>query len=205
VVRSKGPGPGALERAATVVARGGVIAIPTDTVYGIGARPSDPVATSRLFAMKSRPESSSLPVLVADTESALRIIDPGSKDTFSRLAGAFWPGPLTIVLPRRGSVSFALGGGDTTIGVRCPGHELTHALLERTGPLAVTSANRSGAPPATTSDEVRAIFGPELFILDGGVCDAPPSTVLSLVEGELRILREGSVTLEAVRSVIAEA
>jgi tRNA A37 threonylcarbamoyladenosine synthetase subunit TsaC/SUA5/YrdC len=89
--------------------------------------------------------------------------------------------------------------------VRCPGHALTRALLERTGPLAVTSANRSGAPPATTFDEVDAIFGPELYILDGGVCDAPPSTVLSIVGDELRIVRQGSVTLEAICSVLSEA
>jgi len=145
--------------------RGGLIVFPTDTVYGIGCRPDVASATARLFGAKERPRGLTLPVLAGSTAAARAIAR--FDDRADRLAFALWPGALTMVLPRTPvSESWDLGGEEATIGVRVPDHPMALALLAA-GPLATTSANRSGEPPATTCD---ALVG----------CSERPSTSISV-------------------------
>ncbi|HEX9375061.1 MAG TPA: L-threonylcarbamoyladenylate synthase [Actinomycetota bacterium] len=182
-------------RAADAALRGELVVLPTDTVYGIGTRPDDPAATARLFQAKARPRDLELPVLVPSVEWAERV---GRFDATARLlAGRHWPGALTIVVPRTDAgAGWDLGGDPRTVGLRVPDHPVALALLERTGPLAVTSANLSGHPTPATGREVAALFGPLVsVVLDAG---APltnrPSTVVAVVEGNVRVLRRGAVT-----------
>jgi L-threonylcarbamoyladenylate synthase len=184
----------AIDDAVAAVRGGRLVVMPTDTVYGIGTRPDDPDATAALFAAKGRPQALELPVLAASREEAERI---ATFDVRARaLAEAHWPGALTIVLRRaEPSVGWDLGGDPTTIGVRVPDHPATLALLARTGPLAVTSANRSGEPTPATCDEVRNVFADavEVYLCQREPLPGLASTVVDLT-GEPRILRQGSVT-----------
>jgi L-threonylcarbamoyladenylate synthase len=144
--------------AAAAALSGGLVVIPTDTVYGVGTRPDDPAATRALFVVKGRPRDLGIPVLVASSAEAeeAAVLD----DRARLLAARFWPGPLSLVLPRTDrSRGWDLGGDATTIAVRIPRHPLALAVLSRTGPLAVTSANRSGEPTPATLDGVRASLG----------------------------------------------
>ena len=182
-------------RDAAAAARGGeLIVFPTDTVYGIGTRPDDPAATGRLFEAKRRPRDLELPVLVATVSVAreVALLDERAE----RLAAALWPGPLTLVLPRGAhAAGWDLGGDPATVGVRAPHHPMALALLAETGPLAVTSANLSGRPPAGTCDELEAVFGDHVAVY---LCQEDPligvaSTVLDLAHGSATIIREGSL------------
>ncbi len=174
--------------------RGELIVMPTDTVYGVGTRPDRPAATASLFAAKGRPRDLELPVLVASPASAwdVAVMD----ERAARLAAALWPGALTLVLPRSaGSVTWDLGGDPATIGVRVPRHPLALSVLDGAGPLAMTSANRSGEPPVSTCSELVEVFGDAVSVY---LCEDVPlpgraSTVLDLAHGEPRILREGEV------------
>jgi L-threonylcarbamoyladenylate synthase len=177
--------------AVEALAAGNVVAVPTDTVYGLAVDPSRDGATERLFALKERPERLALPVLIADPDAAGELAE--MSPAASRLASRYWPGPLTLVLARRRGVALDLGGDPATIGLRCPANALVRNLLRRTGPLAVTSANRHGETPLHTLDQVRAHFGPGVAVLDGGRCDGLPSTVVSLVAGAPECLREGAL------------
>ena len=190
---------GTIEAAAAAARRGALIVFPTDTVYGIGTRPDDPAATARLFAAKRRPLDSTLPVLVASIDDArhVAIFD----DRASRVAAACWPGALTLVLARTGaSRDWELGGNGATIGVRVPDHPVARSLLGRTGPLAATSANRSGEAPGRDHDELVATFGEAVAVYlrsDGSVGGAA-STVIDLTGTEPRVLRRGDVDPERV-------
>lgn len=181
--------------------RGRLVVLPTDTVYGIAALPRSQGGTAELFAVKERPSDKAIPVLGASPADLAEVVD--FDDRARAVAGAFWPGPLTLVLPRRAGWPYDLGGADpTTIAVRVPSHPTTRALLELSGPLAVTSANRSGAVPATSIEEARAALGDAVAVyLDGGRCEGAPSSVVSLVDG-LELLRAGAVSLEEIHSVI---
>lgn len=184
-----------LEAAVRAVRAGAVIGLPTDTVYGIGVDPSRPDATARIFAVKGRPETVALPVLLADPSRADELGEIGV--VAARLIEHYWPGPLTIVVPRRRGVSLHLGGDGATVGLRCPGRGLTRRLLARSGPLAVTSANRHGEPPATTAAEVRSSLGDGVeIVLDGGLCDGAPSSVVSLAGETPEVLRVGAISEE---------
>jgi len=172
--------------------RGGLIVFPTDTVYGIGCRPDVASATARLFGAKERPRGLTLPVLAGSTAAARAIAR--FDDRADRLAFALWPGALTMVLPRTPeSESWDLGGEDATIGVRVPDHPMALALLAA-GPLATTSANRSGEPPATTCDALVEVFGEavDVYLCQDDALAGAASTVVSLV-GELEIVRVGAV------------
>lgn len=172
--------------------RGGLIVFPTDTVYGIGCRPDVASATARLFDAKERPRGMTLPVLAGSTAAARAIAR--FDDRADRLAFALWPGALTMVLPRTPeSESWDLGGEDATIGVRVPDHPMALALLAA-GPLATTSANRSGEPPATTCDALVEVFGEavDVYLCQDDALAGAASTVVSLV-GELEIVRAGAV------------
>ena len=172
--------------------RGGLIVFPTDTVYGIGCRPDVASATARLFGAKERPRGLTLPVLAGSTAAARAIAR--FDDRADRLAFALWPGALTMVLPRTPvSESWDLGGEEATIGVRVPDHPMALALLAA-GPLATTSANRSGEPPATTCDALVEVFGEavDVYLCQDDALAGAASTVVSLV-GELEIVRAGAV------------
>jgi tRNA threonylcarbamoyl adenosine modification protein (Sua5/YciO/YrdC/YwlC family) len=189
--------------AAAAALGGALVVLPTDTVYGIGTRPDDPSATGRVFAAKGRPRDLELPVLVASLVSAasVAVFDGRAR----ALAERFWPGPLTIVLPRStGSTAWDLGGDPATVGVRQPRHRLALAVLERAGPLAVTSANRSGSPPALTCDELEATFGDlvEVYLCEEAPLVGAPSTVVDLAHGAAEILREGAVPGNDVRAAL---
>lgn len=178
-----------LEEAVDAIRSGALVIVPTDTVYGIGARPE---AAAAVFDVKQRPRDKALPVLGSDVVQLDGIAE--LDDNARALADEHWPGPLTLVVRRKESFQADLGGNDpATVAVRVPAHPIARALLEQTGPLAVTSANASGEPPATTYEEACAL-AQDLVCLDGGTCDGVPSTVLTLV-GEPRVLRQGGLDL----------
>jgi tRNA threonylcarbamoyl adenosine modification protein (Sua5/YciO/YrdC/YwlC family) len=192
-----------IEDAAAAAGRGELIVFPTDTVYGIGTRPDAPQATARLFEAKGRPRDLTLPVLVPSLEAAREV---GRFDERAgRLASACWPGPLTLILPRtRTSGPWDLGGDAETIGVRVPRHQLALAVLVAAGPLAVTSANRSGKPPARTCDELESAFGDLIAVY---LCQEEPvrgaaSTVIDLTHDEMRLIRAGELELEELERLL---
>jgi L-threonylcarbamoyladenylate synthase len=192
-----------IETAAHALARGELVVLPTDTVYGLAASPSVLGATARLFEAKSRPRDLTLPVLAASIEDVERAaaLDPGARV----LAGRYWPGRLTIVLPRTAeALDWDLGEERDSVGVRIPAHALARALLHRTGPLAVTSANRSGLPTPPTCEEVRAEMGDSvaMYLCDDPVADLP-STIVDLAHGPPRVLREGSIPAEEVLGALS--
>ncbi len=189
-------------RAAAALRAGGVVALPTDTVYGLAALPTAEGATARLFALKRRAGDVPLAVLCASAEQALGLADGAAVGgEVRRLADRLWPGPLTLVLPRRPGLTYALGAGSATIGVRCPDQPLLRALAAEVGPLATTSANLHGEPTPPTAAGVAAVFGRGLaLVLDGGPCGAPPSTVVDATGPRWRVLREGDVTLADVEA-----
>jgi L-threonylcarbamoyladenylate synthase len=160
-----------VEDAAGAALAGRLIVIPTDTVYGIGTRPDDPAATAALFDAKGRPRDLAIAVLVPSRASAGEIaaFDPRA----DALAGRFWPGPLTLVLPRKdASLRWDLGTDARTIGVRVPHHPMALAVLSRTGPLAVSSANRTGEPTPSDCDGLAG--GPRAGPWPGRPPPAPP-------------------------------
>ena len=174
---------------------GEVVVMPTDTVYGLACLPSLSSAVSRVFDLKGRPEDKGLPILGANSEilADVAAFDGRSVD----LARRFWPGPLTLVLPRADGFTYFLGeDSSASVAVRVPQDEVALELLSAAGPLAVTSANLSGHPPATTVEEAEAIFGSDVSAyVDGGESRGVPSTIVSLL-GDLVVLREGGVTEE---------
>lgn len=191
------------EAAAVALEHGGVVALPTDTVYGLAARAEDPVACGRIFALKERPDHVALPVLVAELEQAVHFVDEDELPGLARLAEAFWPGTLTVVVTRRADLDLDLGGDPAHIGLRCPAEKEIQDLCRRVGALATTSANRHREPPCHTAAEVRSAFGDRLaYILDRGRRDGQPSTVVSLVGEEPRLLRAGPVDFDDVCAVL---
>lgn len=189
-----------IAEAAAAARAGGLIVIPTDTVYGIGTRPDDPVATARLFEAKSRPRDLELPILTATIAEARTVAR--FDERADRLAGGCWPGAITLVLPRTSaSAGWDLGGDPETVGVRVPRHPLALAVLAATGPLAVTSANRSGVPPARTCDELEEVFGDavEVYLCQDEPLEGSASSVIDLAHGPARLLRAGSVGTEALK------
>ena len=193
-------------REAAAAARGGeLIVFPTDTVYGIGTRPDDPAATAKVFEAKGRPRDLELPVLVATVNAARAVA--AFDERAERLAAALWPGPLTLVLPRGAdAAAWDLGGDPSTVGVRVPHHPLSLALLAETGPLAVTSANLSGGPPAGTCGELQALFGDAVavYLCQEEPLDGVASTVIDLAHGPATIIREGSLPREAIVELLPE-
>jgi L-threonylcarbamoyladenylate synthase len=198
----------ALQEAAGVLAVGGLVVLPTETVYGIAARPDVPGATDRLFEAKQRPSSLNLPILAAAASQAWTVAEPTTGA--GALAAAFWPGPLTLVLRRtRVSAGWALGDRADTVGIRVPDHHLAHELLEATGPLAATSANISGQSPASTRDELVATFLDKADVILVLAEGAPPpggtaSTVVDATGDRVHILRAGAIDERAILTALAE-
>jgi tRNA threonylcarbamoyl adenosine modification protein (Sua5/YciO/YrdC/YwlC family) len=182
----------AVAAAADALREGDIIGLPTDTVYGLGADPWHSGASDRLFFLKGRSRAVELPLLVADIEQALSLATSVPESAI-RLMEEFWPGALTIVLPRRPELDADLGDEDATIGLRCPNHPVPRALCRTFGPFAASSANRHKEPPATTAKEVAANLPGVALVLDAGYCDGLPSTVVDSIGERPRLLREGAV------------
>jgi L-threonylcarbamoyladenylate synthase len=191
--------PGELAPVLDALRGGSVVAIPTDTVYGLAVDPARPGAVDALFALKGRPAGLSVAVLVADMAQADALAAGGAMPPEARrLALRFWPGALTLVVVRRAGLGWDLGGDPGTIGLRCPAHDLARELCRLVGPLATTSANRHGEAPLVTAEEVVATFGDQLVVVDGGRCDAAPSTVADTTVVPPRCLRTGTLAWEEV-------
>lgn len=185
----------ALQRAVDVLRGGGLVAIPTETVYGLAAVAIDPDAVARIFTAKGRPSSNPLIVHVADADAAEPLV-AAWPETAAQAATRHWPGPLTMVLPASTVVPAVVRAGGPTVAVRCPAHPITANLLRLLGqPLAAPSANRSGMISPTTAAHVAASLGEAVdLILDGGTCDCGiESTVLDLSVSPPRILRPGPI------------
>ena len=208
----------ALERAVAHVRAGGLLILPTDTVYGIGALASDAAGVSRLLAAKGRDRRMPPPVLVADPAQAFDVV-ARLPDAARALIGAFWPGALTLVLDARADLDWDLGESGGTVALRMPDHPLALELLRRTGPMAVTSANRTGLAPATDAAAALAAFpgrvvladdaagphGADILLLDGGPTPGPvPSTIVSLAGGSPGpiVVREGVVPRAELAAVL---
>lgn len=198
------PDPGLLREAGEVVRAGGLVAFPTETVYGLGANAQDAAAVGRIFAAKGRPATNPLIVHVVG-ESMLHTLATEWPPTAARLARRFWPGPLTLVLPKRPTVPDATTGGGPTVAVRMPGHPVALGLIGAAGvPVAAPSANRSSALSPTRAEHVLAGLGGRIdLILDGGpTANGIESTVLSLVGERPVLLRPGPIAVSELEEVI---
>lgn len=184
-----------LDGAAECLRAGGLAAFPTDTVYGVAALASDPLAVRKLFEAKNRPPDKAIPILLGRVEELERVVEK-VPEVAVRLAQAFWPGALTLVFRRRRDfVSPALAGGET-VAVRVPDHPVVRAIIERVGePLAGTSANLSGRRSPVTAEEVREQLSASVdIIIDGGRCPGGvESTVVDVTVDPPRLLREGAI------------
>jgi len=194
--------PEAIDRAVEVLRRGGLVAYPTDTVYGLGADPTNDAAVYRLFEAKERDPEQPTPLLIASPEALAYVVDD-LPDTALRLLRKFWPGALTIVLAKAQRFhSKAIMGA--TVGLRLPNHLVPRELARRLGgPITGTSANRTGGPEPLTADDVRAQLGEAVdLIIDGGPCPGgTPSTVVDCAVDPPRIVREGAISREELERV----
>ncbi len=177
---------------------GGVVVVPTDTVYGIAARAGDTAGIAELYRRKGRDRDVATAVLVADPAQAERLWSDRSPGR-ARLTSQFWPGPLTIVDRRAEDLAWDLGGDPSSLGARCPDDALVRALAARVGPLAASSANRSGDTPVVQADRVAEVLGEDLVVADGGRLEGDASTVVDLREG-FRLLRLGGLTEAELRA-----
>ncbi|MDI9832638.1 L-threonylcarbamoyladenylate synthase [Streptomyces sp. KAU_LT] len=193
-----------IEKAAGVLRAGGLVALPTETVYGLGANAEDPAAVSRIFQVKGRPPSHPLIVHIGGAE----LLDDWVQEvpaTARLLAEHFWPGPLTLVLRRGRRVPLEATGGLETVAVRVPDHPVALALLSAFGGgVTAPSANRFGSVSPTTADDVRAELGDAVdFVLDGGACEVGVESTIVDATGEIpTILRPGGVTREDLEAVL---
>ena len=191
-----------IETAINTLRDGGVVAIPTDTLYGLAACAFDETAVAKVFELKGRPAGMALPLLLADAgDSHKCAVD--LPPAFGRLAERFWPGALTLIARKSDAVPYAVTAGMDTVGLRVPDHPLARSVARLLGtPITGTSANRSGMPGLTTAQAVRDEFGDAIgFVLDGG--DAPggmASTVLDLSGDTTRILRQGAIGRDAIEA-----
>ena len=192
-----------LEDAVDALSRGDLVIFPTDTVYGLAARPDDPAAVRKLFLVKRRADDLGVPVLVASVVDAHRV---ALFDAPAERLAAAWPGPMTLVMPRTAeSAYWDLGGDAATVAVRIPRHPLALALLARTGPLAVTSANVSGRPPLEDADSLAGAFGDEVavYLCQEAPLSGPASTVVDLTGEAPRVLRAGAVPEADIARLLA--
>jgi L-threonylcarbamoyladenylate synthase len=191
--------------AANAVQRGEVVVLPTDTVYGVGADAFDAAAVAAVLAAKGRGRNVPPPVLVPNARTLDGIATDLSADA-RELVSAFWPGPLTLVCRAQPALDWDLGDTHGTVAVRMPLHRVALALLELTGPMAVTSANRTGHPPATTVDEAVEQLGDAVRVyLDGGpTASSAASTIVDVTGDVPRVLRAGPVDLDRLRAVVPD-
>ncbi|MCT1446975.1 L-threonylcarbamoyladenylate synthase [Brevibacterium casei] len=194
-----------LDECARVVEAGNLLVIPTDTVYGIAADAFNASAVAALLAAKGRGRDMPPPVLVPRSETVFGLVD-GVDETVLALTARFWPGPLTIIAAAQPSLDWDLGETHGTVAVRMPDDEHALALLSRTGPLAVSSANLSGRPAATTADEAQDMLGTDVEIyLDGGERTSGQSSTIVDLSGDVpRIVRRGPISAEELREIIPD-
>ncbi len=194
--------PRSLVKAKDIIQAGGLIAFPTDTVYGIGVSAFNEDAIERIYRIKERSHLKAIPILLGDPEETILVASQIDSST-SKIVKSFWPGALTLILPIHPELPGNLSSGNT-IGVRVPDHDLIRKLLRMTGPLAATSANLSGKPSALTAEEVQLQVGERIdLVLDGGkVPGGMASTVLDCTGDEFSILREGPISWEELELVI---
>jgi L-threonylcarbamoyladenylate synthase len=204
-----GHDPLALAAAAQRLADGGLVAMPTETVYGLGARADLDSAVAAIFTAKGRPSDHPLIVHIAD-EAAAALFAAEWPETAQRLAQAFWPGPVTLIVPRRAGAAQAAAAGQSSVGLRCPSHPVAQALLRRAAALGVAgvaapSANRFGRVSPTCAAHVEREFGPDLLVLDGGECDVGiESTIIDLSRGAAVLLRPGVLPRQAIEAVLGQ-
>ena len=194
-----------LDAAVDSIRRGELVVLPTDTVYGIGADAFQPDAIDALLATKGRGRDMPVPVLVGSwtgLDGLTLLVQPMVRE----LVEAFWPGGLTLVVEHAPSLAWDLGDTRGTVAVRMPLHPVALELLARTGPLGVSSANRTGEPAPVTAEEARDQLGyPVAVYLDGGPCGDPvPSTIVDVTGDVPRVLRLGAVSLDDLREVVPE-
>ena len=198
--------PGCAEAAAKLIREGQLVALPTETVYGLGANGLDPKAVGDIFTAKGRPQDNPLILHIPQASWLERYCRDIPEQAYA-LAEAFWPGPLTMVLPRRENVPDVVTAGLDTVGMRCPGHELCRAILTLADvPVAAPSGNTSGRPSPTTAQHMLEDMNGKIHaIVDGGPCGVGvESTIIDLTCTPPRLLRPGGVTLEQLREVLGE-
>jgi len=192
----------AIPRALEILKAGGLVAFPTDTVYGVGALAFDGKAVESIYVAKDRPIEKAIPVLIGDQDD-LEKVGIHIPASAHKLASRFWPGPLTILVPKRADLPESVST-TSTVGVRVPDHDVARALLRAAGPMAVTSANISGGQSPVTAEEVYEQLGGRIdLIIDGGQTPGGiPSTLVDCTMSELKVLREGPVSLEDLLSAL---
>jgi len=192
----------AIPRAIEILKAGGLVAFPTDTVYGVGALAFDGKAVESIYIAKDRPIEKAIPILIGDSDD-LQKVGTDIPDSAYKLASCFWPGPLTILVPKRADLPEAVSA-TATVGVRVPDHDVARALLRLAGPMAVTSANISGKQSPVTGRDVYEQLGGRIdLIIDGGTTPGGvPSTLVDCTTAELNVLREGPISLEELISAL---
>jgi L-threonylcarbamoyladenylate synthase len=198
--------PKTIQHAGRLLRSGQVVAFPTDTVYGVGAHAFQTEAVAALYAAKNRPAAKAIPILVAQIEDVARVACTVPAVAWE-LVERFWPGGLTLVLPRAPKVPPIVTAGGDTVAVRCPDHSIPLALMNALGaPLAATSANLSGQPsPATAREVITQLAGRVPLIIDGGECPGGvPSTVVDLSVSPPRLLRAGAIPAEDLRDLLPD-
>lgn len=192
----------AIPRALEILKAGGLVAFPTDTVYGVGALAFDGKAVESIYTAKNRPVEKAIPVLIGDSDD-LEKVGIQIPASARKLASRFWPGPLTILVPKRADLPESVSV-TSTVGVRVPDHDVARALLRTVGPMAVTSANISGKQSPVTAEEVyEQLNGRVDLIIDGGKTPGGvPSTLVDCTAAELKVLREGPVSLEELLTAL---
>ena len=199
----------AVVHAAQLLREAELVAFPTETVYGLGADAANAAAVAKIFALKGRPADHPLIVHVANFDAAAKWARQIPHEAHT-LAERFWPGPLTMILPKRSSVPDAVTGGQRTVGLRCPSHPLAQELLREfarggSGAIAAPSANRFGHVSPTTAQHVRDEFGDELHVLDGGACEVGlESTIVDLSRGLPVLLRPGAISRAQLAKALGE-
>ena len=193
--------PHAIQRALDVLQAGGLVAFPTDTVYGVGARAFDGKAVEAIYTAKDRPIEKAIPVLIGDGEDITKTTSEVPAMA-RKLAERFWPGPLTIILPKRSDLPDSVSATNT-VGVRVPDHRVAREVLRAAGPMAVTSANISGQPSPSTAEEVfMQLNGRIALILDGGKTPGGvPSTVVDCTGTQPIVIREGPISFREILAI----
>jgi len=194
--------PGWLAQALEILNNGGLVAFPTDTVYGVGALAFNAEAVESIYTAKARPVEKAIPVLIGDISDLDKVTET-VPPLAAGLATRFWPGPLTLVVPKRAGLPDVVSA-TATVGVRIPDHPIARQLLSAAGPMAVTSANISGQPSPVSADEVMAQLNGRIpLILDGGVTPGGiPSTVVDCRGTNLAVLREGPLSKSQIFSAL---
>ena len=184
----------AIKQALDVLRSGGLVAFPTDTVYGVGALAFDGKAVESIYIAKDRPIEKAIPVLIGDKDD-MEKVGMNIPETAYKLTSRFWPGPLTVLVPKKPTLPESVSA-TSTVGVRVPDHDVARAILRAAGPMAVTSANISGQQSPSTAEEVFAQLGGRIdLIIDGGKTPGGvPSTLVDCMGEEIKILREGPIT-----------